>query len=96
MKQSAIICEIGANSAVKNRLNLNRHAMNRRSFFKILAGAAALPIVAKLPLPAQRAIERVGAWATIRVEAGAITSITITDGRSRYCTGDVISVSSDA
>jgi gentisate 1,2-dioxygenase len=64
--------------------------MDRRSFFKVLVGGAALPIVAKLPIPAKRLVERAGAWASIRVESGSITAVTITEGGSRYFPGDYI------
>jgi hypothetical protein len=58
--------------------------MDRRSFFRVLAGAAALPLVAKLPMPAKRVIERVGAYARLRIEAGAITAITVTSAGAGY------------
>ena len=58
--------------------------MDRRSFFKMLAGAAALPIVAKLPGPAKAVVERVGALATVRIKAGEIISVVITSGGSGY------------
>jgi hypothetical protein len=58
--------------------------MNRRDLFKFIAGAAALPIVAKLPAPLRKVVERAGAWATVQVTSGVITSITITHGGSGY------------
>jgi hypothetical protein len=53
--------------------------MNRRIFFRFLAGAAAIPLIAKLP-----PVARVGAWAEVKIRAGAITSITITNAGSGY------------
>lgn len=58
--------------------------MNRRDIFKFLAGAAALPIVAKLPAPLRRPIEQAGAWFTCQVKAGQITSISIINAGSVY------------
>jgi hypothetical protein len=58
--------------------------MDRRSFFRLIAGAASLPVLARLPAPARRVVERVGAWATVRVDMGAVTSISIVNGGSGY------------
>jgi hypothetical protein len=66
--------------------------MDRRSFFRALAGAAALPIVAKLPGPARRAIERVGAYARIRIEGGIIAGVTITSSGVGYTTPPVVTI----
>jgi hypothetical protein len=57
--------------------------MNRRSLFKFLAGAATLPLVAKLPI-ARRVTERAGAYFTARVEAGEITSFSVINAGSGY------------
>jgi hypothetical protein len=51
--------------------------MDRRLFFRLVAGVAALPIVARLPLPLRRPLERAGAWAEVFIKDGQITAITI-------------------
>jgi hypothetical protein len=64
--------------------------MNRRNLFKFIAGAAALPLVAKLPAPLRKPIERAGAWATVQVTGGVITAVTIIDGGSGYTVAPII------
>jgi hypothetical protein len=66
--------------------------LDRRSLFRALAGAAALPIIAKLPVPAKKLVERVGAWATIQIKAGRIIAIHVIDGGSGYSTSETITV----
>jgi len=53
--------------------------ITRRSIFSLLAGAAALPLISKIPV-----VQRVGAWAMVKIEAGAITSVSIINAGSGY------------
>lgn len=66
--------------------------MDRRLFFKALAGAAALPILAKLPAPIARTAERVGAWATVQIRGGAITSISIISAGHGYTSPPTVTI----
>lgn len=53
--------------------------IDRRSFFRGLAALAAVPLLAKVPV-----IQRVGAWAEVKITDGVITSVTITNAGSGY------------
>ena len=65
--------------------------MDRRSFFRLLAGAIASPVVAPvlrvLPAPLRT---RVGAWAVATIEGGVVTSVTITSPGCGYSCPPVV------
>ena len=65
----------------------------RRGFFRVVAGAAALPIVARLPAPVARRVERLGAYATAQLTGGMIASVTIINSGRGYLSGPVVTIS---
>lgn len=67
----------------------------RRGFFRVVAGAAALPIVAKLPAAVARRVQRLGAYATVQLTAGAITSVTIINAGHGYTSAPMVTFTSD-
>lgn len=67
----------------------------RRGFFGLVAGLAALPIVARLPAPVARKIERAGAWATVNITSGQITAITILNVGCGYTSSPTVVITSD-
>jgi hypothetical protein len=70
--------------------------LSKRTFFKAMAGMAALPLIAKLPAPLVKPIQQVGAWAVVKITGGQITSITITNVGPGYTHPSVITFGHDS